>query len=46
MFPKDSELTAEINEAINAIYENGTYAEIYKEWFGSEPDLEDLKAQQ
>lgn len=46
MFPKDSELRAEINEAINTIYENGTYAQIYKEWFGSEPDLEDLKAQQ
>ncbi|MGG7621112.1 basic amino acid ABC transporter substrate-binding protein [Robertmurraya sp. GLU-23] len=46
MFPKDSELRAEINEAINTIYENGTYAEIYKEWFGTEPDLEDLKAQQ
>lgn len=46
MFPKDSELKAEFDEAINAIYENGTYAKIYKEWFGSEPDVEDLKAQQ
>ncbi|WP_243299787.1 basic amino acid ABC transporter substrate-binding protein [Bacillus litorisediminis] len=46
MFPKDSELKAEFDEALNTIFENGTYAEIYKEWFGSEPDIETLKAQQ
>lgn len=46
MFPKGSELKAELDKAINAIYENGTYAKIYKEWFGTDPDIEDLKAQQ
>lgn len=46
MLPKGSELKSELDEAINAIYENGTYAEIYKEWFGTEPDVENLKAQQ
>ncbi|WP_077210816.1 basic amino acid ABC transporter substrate-binding protein [Bacillus dakarensis] len=46
MFPKGSELAAEYDKAINAIFENGKYAEIYKEWFGAEPDVESLKAQQ
>ncbi len=46
MFPKGSELKADFDKAVNAIYENGKYAEIYKEWFGVEPDLETLKAQQ
>ena len=46
MFPKGSELKAEFDEALNTIFENGTYAEIYKEWFGSEPDIETLQAQQ
>lgn len=46
MFPKGSELKAEFDAAINKLYENGTYAKIYKEWFGADPDVEDLKAQQ
>ncbi|MED3688402.1 basic amino acid ABC transporter substrate-binding protein [Peribacillus butanolivorans] len=46
MFPKGSELKADFDKAVNAIYENGKYAEIYKEWFGTEPDVETLKAQQ
>lgn len=46
MFPKDSELVSEINEAIKELLDSGKYAEIYKEWFGSEPDVENLKAQQ
>lgn len=46
MFPKGSELKAEFDAAINKIYENGTYAKIYKEWFGADPDIEGLKAQQ
>ncbi|WP_374722601.1 basic amino acid ABC transporter substrate-binding protein [Peribacillus tepidiphilus] len=46
MFPKGSELKAEFDEAINKVFENGEYARIYKEWFGSEPDIQNLKDQQ
>ncbi|CEG22064.1 Glutamine-binding periplasmic protein precursor [Planococcus massiliensis] len=46
LFPKGSELKADFDEAIKAIIDNGTYTEIYQEWFGNEPDLEALKAQQ
>lgn len=37
-FPKDSELTSEVNNALQEIKDDGTYAEIYKKWFGQEPD--------
>lgn len=46
MFPKGSELKAEFDEAINKVFENGTYSKIYEEWFGSTPDLDTLKDQQ
>jgi len=46
MFPKGSELKAEFDEAINKVLDSGKYAEIYNEWFGSDPDVENLKAQQ
>ena len=47
MFPKgNTELQKEFNEAINTLFENGTYEKIYEEWFGNKPDIEDLKAQQ
>ncbi|MFC4322094.1 basic amino acid ABC transporter substrate-binding protein [Litchfieldia salsa] len=46
MFPKDSEYLEEFNTALKAILENGTYAKIYKEWFGSEPDVQILIDQQ
>ncbi|MBB6453888.1 polar amino acid transport system substrate-binding protein [Salirhabdus euzebyi] len=39
MYPKDSELVDEINEALATVMENGTYAEIYEEWFGQQPDM-------
>jgi glutamine transport system substrate-binding protein len=42
MFPQDSELREEINEALKTVIENGTYAKIYKEWFGSTPDVDVL----
>ncbi|MGF1524768.1 MAG: basic amino acid ABC transporter substrate-binding protein [Leptolyngbyaceae cyanobacterium] len=35
--PKDSENVAVINDALNTMIEDGTYAEIYQEWFGTEP---------
>jgi glutamine transport system substrate-binding protein len=46
LFPKDSELVDEVNTAINAIIDNGTYSEIYQKWFGNEPNIEVLKEQQ
>ena len=45
-FPKGSALKAEFDEALNKIFDNGTYAKIYKEWFGQEPDIEHLKSMQ
>ncbi|GGJ02882.1 basic amino acid ABC transporter substrate-binding protein [Paenibacillus hunanensis] len=45
LYPKDSELKAKLDPAIQAIIDNGTYAEIYKKWFGTEPDLTNLKAE-
>lgn len=46
LFPKGSELTAEFDKAVNAVLDSGKYTEIYKEWFGVEPDLDALKAAQ
>jgi len=46
MFPKDSEIVDDLSKGLNAILDNGKYAEIYKEWFGQDPDIENLKAQQ
>jgi polar amino acid transport system substrate-binding protein len=45
MFPKGSALKADIDKAVKAIFENGTYAKIYEEWFGTAPDLEKIQAQ-
>ncbi|GAE92123.1 polar amino acid ABC transporter [Gracilibacillus boraciitolerans JCM 21714] len=42
MFPKGSEVKADIDAALQTVIENGTYTEIYQEWFGAEPDLEAL----
>ncbi|WP_181444533.1 basic amino acid ABC transporter substrate-binding protein [Bacillus sp. 03113] len=46
MFPKGSELKADFDKAINTLYENGTYAEIYTKWFKADADIENLKAHQ
>ena len=45
MFPKDSELKSEFDKAVKEVIENGTYAEIYKEWFGTEPNTDALLEQ-
>ncbi|CAN5904056.1 basic amino acid ABC transporter substrate-binding protein [soil metagenome] len=37
-FQKDSELLGQVNEALQEIKDDGTYAEIYKKWFGQEPE--------
>ncbi|HBB4911322.1 MAG: transporter substrate-binding domain-containing protein, partial [Escherichia coli] len=37
-FPKGSdELRDKVNGALKTLRENGTYNEIYKKWFGTEP---------
>ncbi|TVP83419.1 MAG: amino acid ABC transporter substrate-binding protein [Alkalicoccus sp.] len=41
-FPEDSEIREDVNEALAEMMEDGAYAEIYEEWFGNEPDLDDL----
>lgn len=47
MLAKDNkDLQEELNKAINTIFENGKYKEIYQKWFGIEPDVELLKKQQ
>ena len=42
LLPKGSELKAKLDPAIKAILKNGVYADIYKKWFGEEPNLEGL----
>ncbi|HEY4553239.1 MAG TPA: basic amino acid ABC transporter substrate-binding protein [Bacillaceae bacterium] len=43
-FPKGSELKADFDKALNTLFENGKYEELYKKWFnGEKPDLESLK---
>ncbi|HEX7064957.1 MAG TPA: transporter substrate-binding domain-containing protein [Bacillales bacterium] len=36
-FQEDSKLVDKVNKALSTLKENGTYAEIYKEWFGTAP---------
>jgi ABC-type amino acid transport substrate-binding protein len=38
-FPQDSELVEPVNEALQEIKDDGTYAEIYEEWIGREPEF-------
>ncbi len=42
LLPKGSELKAKLDPAIKAILQNGKYAEVYKKWFGEEPNVEGL----
>jgi ABC-type amino acid transport substrate-binding protein len=37
-FPKDSETVSQVNEALQEIKDDGTYAEIYEKWFGQAPE--------
>ncbi|MGB3681969.1 MAG: basic amino acid ABC transporter substrate-binding protein [Rubrobacteraceae bacterium] len=36
--PKDSEMTSQVNEALQEIKDDGTYAELYEKWFGQAPE--------
>lgn len=42
-YPKGSNLKAKIDPAIKKVIENGTYAKVYKKWFGEDPKLDNLK---
>ncbi|GAB6891613.1 basic amino acid ABC transporter substrate-binding protein [Geobacillus stearothermophilus] len=46
IFPKESELKAKVDEALQKVIDSGKYADIYKKWFGKEPNMEGLKQQQ
>lgn len=46
VLPKGSKLKSKLDKAINEVLDNGTYEKIYKEHFGTEPDIETIKAQQ
>lgn len=46
MFPKGSKLKTDIDKAVKKVIDDGTYEKIYKKWFGRNPDLNKLKAQQ
>ncbi|NUK30012.1 basic amino acid ABC transporter substrate-binding protein [Parageobacillus sp. VR-IP] len=46
MFPKGSDLKPKVDKALKKLMENGKYAEIYKKWFGTEPNLDNLVKQQ
>ena len=37
-FPKGSELRDQFDEALTTLKENGTYDDIYEEWFGERPE--------
>ncbi|WP_366922396.1 glutamine ABC transporter substrate-binding protein GlnH [Metallumcola ferriviriculae] len=37
-FPKGSELTAQVDEALQAMKDDGTYNDIYEKWFGKQPE--------
>lgn len=45
LLPKGSDLKAKIDPAIKKVIENGTYATVYKKWFGQEPDTKKLLEQ-
>ncbi|WP_156187102.1 basic amino acid ABC transporter substrate-binding protein [Bacillus sp. FJAT-27231] len=43
VFPKGSEYKEDFDKALNELYDNGKYTEIYKKWFGKEPNVDTLK---
>jgi len=43
MYPKNSTIRADFNTALKKLYDNGTFATIYKKWFKVEPNMEELK---
>ena len=43
LFQKGSPLVADFNKAIQTIFDNGVYTEIYMKWFGGKPDIRTFK---
>jgi polar amino acid transport system substrate-binding protein len=43
IFPKKSEHVKDINKGLKKVIDSGKYAEIYKKWFGEEPNVDVLK---
>ncbi len=46
MFPKDSKLKKDFDEAINELLDNGKYEELYSKWLSGDANVELLKEQQ
>ena len=44
MFPKGSEIKADFDAAVKEVLESGKYTEIYKKWFGKDPDINGILA--
>ncbi|WP_244935813.1 basic amino acid ABC transporter substrate-binding protein [Paenibacillus glycanilyticus] len=42
LLPTGSELKAKLDPAIKTVLENGKYTEIYKKWFGEEPNIDNV----
>ncbi|GLX67342.1 basic amino acid ABC transporter substrate-binding protein [Paenibacillus glycanilyticus] len=42
LLPTGSELKAKLDPAIKKVLENGKYTEIYKQWFGEEPNVDNV----
>ncbi|TXK80076.1 basic amino acid ABC transporter substrate-binding protein [Paenibacillus sp. N3.4] len=45
LLPKGSELKTKLDASIKKVIENGTYSNVYKKWFGQEPDTKKLLEQ-
>ncbi|ENH95609.1 glutamine ABC transporter periplasmic-binding protein [Gracilibacillus halophilus YIM-C55.5] len=43
LLPKDTALKEDLDQALQTIMENGTFEEIYQEWFDTKPDTEALQ---
>ncbi|MGN1400095.1 MAG: transporter substrate-binding domain-containing protein [Bacillus sp. (in: firmicutes)] len=46
MFPKGSELKEDFDKAINRLFDNGKYEEIYGKWLSRDANVDKLKEQQ
>lgn len=42
LMPKGSPYKEQVDAGLKAMMENGKYAEIYEEWFGFQPDIDEL----
>ncbi|CAM3384111.1 basic amino acid ABC transporter substrate-binding protein [Paenibacillus lupini] len=42
LLPAGSELKAKLDPAVTKLLEDGTYTKIYKEWFGEEPNIDNV----